>query len=133
MRTNAGDLTKKQREWLGHIQAIRRSGQSVSAYANRHSLLPHQLYTWTTRLRRLGVLEAKERPGRSHSKRRSRSQASPSPKRTTEPVHFTPVELVSSPEPSVGMRIRLANGVILELEGSIVPEEATLRMLASLP
>ncbi len=134
MRTSPKDLSENQRGWLRHIKASRRSGQSISEYARDHDLEPQHLYTWTTRFRRLGILDAKEQAENPAPKMKAgRRRASQPPERVEDTVRFSPVELVSSPARPAGMRIRFRNGITLDVDGSISPDEATLSFLASLP
>lgn len=49
-------LTRKQAFWLEHIQAITGTEQSLSAYAQSHSLNVKQLYYWNKVLRQRGHL-----------------------------------------------------------------------------
>jgi hypothetical protein len=131
MKAIRKELSAKQHEWLDHIKASRRSGQSVSEYARDHDLDPQHLYGWTTRLRRLGALSSKDRPDfRSPKKDRRPPQKR---KQVEGAVRFSPVELVSSLHRRAGMRIRFRNGITLDVDGSISPDEATLAFLASLP
>jgi hypothetical protein len=126
MKQPEKELTAKQRHWLHHIESSRASRQSIPEYARKHKLSAPQLYTWTSRLRQLGVLD-----GNGGSIARSRRSR---PRVHSHPIaDFSPVRLVEEREPSVGMRIRFANGVILELGGTIVPDSELLTTLASLP
>lgn len=115
-------LTSKQREWLARIRSCRRSGQTVAAYAREHHLSTPQFYTWIARLRALGVL-GEEVPGPLPKSERPDS----APK-----VEFSPVRLIETPEPRRGLRIRFANGVILELSGGVALDRDLLATLASL-
>ena len=126
MKKPAKDLTATQRRWLSHLQSCRTGSHSIPEYARRHQLSAPQLYTWRSRLRRLGALdgvaEARGRPERS----RERTRSHPVPQ-------FSPVRLVELSEAKgVGMRIRFANGIILELDGTTVPAPDLLTALASL-
>jgi hypothetical protein len=56
-KKNAVVLTECQQGWLGHLKACELSGQRLSEYASSNGILPHTLYNWKSRLRRLGVLE----------------------------------------------------------------------------
>jgi hypothetical protein len=38
-------------DWPAHVEALSRSGLSVSAYAREHGLKPDTLYRWRRRLR----------------------------------------------------------------------------------
>ena len=54
-------LSEKQRSWLSHIEDCGKTGISMKAYAERHSLDLHQFYLWKGRLRKLGAVPG--RPG----------------------------------------------------------------------
>lgn len=127
MKQPTKELTAKQRQWLGHLESCRENGQSIPEYAKTHKLSAPQLYTWTSRLRQLGVLDGG--PGTAAVPRRSRSR---SQVQSEAVAHFSPVRLVETREPAVGMRIRFANGVILETGGVAVPDPELLSTLASL-
>ncbi len=134
MRTSPKNRSENQRGWLRHIEAICRSAQPISEYARDHDLEPQRLYTWATRFRRLGILAVKEQAeGPAPKMKAGRPRASHPPKRVEDAVRFSPVELVSSPAPPAGMRIRFRNGITLDVDGSNSPDEVTLSFLASLP
>ena len=115
-------LTSKQREWLARVQSCRRSGQSVAAYARDNRLSAPHLYTWTSRLRALGALAEEAPASLSKSVRRG------------EPFRlgFSPVRLIETSEPRTELRIRFANGVILETSGGVDLDRNLLSTLASL-
>ena len=115
-------LTSKQREWLARIQSCRRSGQSVAAYAREHRLSAPHFYTWATRLRALGAL-AEQAPA---------PVAKPTHGGQPSRVAFSPVRLLESSESRTGLRIRFANGVILEASGGVELDRNLLSTLASL-
>ena len=50
-----GNLTERQRHWLRHLEACRRSGLSIRAYAEQAGLSRHTLYSASNQLRRGGV------------------------------------------------------------------------------
>lgn len=133
MTRSLKDLTPKQREWLARIQENRRTGLTVSEYAEAHDLSPHQLYTWTTRLRRLGVLDSDTSGA---SSRKGRRRAKPQRKATVDATspRFSPVQIVpeTTPVPLAGLRIRFANGVVVETDGTGCLDASTLTLLASL-
>lgn len=101
------NLTSKQLFWHDHILAAKRDQQTYAEYAKRHQLNLQAMYYWSMTLRRKGILE----------------QAAPA---------FTEVK-VGRPQASsvapTGARVRLANGVELELSDV---KEQTLRWLAAL-
>jgi transposase-like protein len=96
-------LTSKQAFWLEHIQAITRTGQSLSAYAQSHGLNVKQLYYWNKVLRQRGHLGCdSDRPSSRLFQKARVVQHSP-------------------------CRILLPTGVILELDTT--PEPAWLGQL----
>ena len=56
---NSRPLTEKQQYWLAHIRACERTDQGLSEYARQEGLDARVLYSWKSRLRRLGVLAGK--------------------------------------------------------------------------
>ncbi len=60
-------LTARQREWLGHLRAAERSGETIKGYAARQSVSVQSLYQAGKRLRRLGVLEPRVRRRRKRA------------------------------------------------------------------
>ena len=112
-RKRSAGLTLRQREWLGHLRACARSGETMRAYAQRRRLSEHGLYQAAKDLRQRGVLA----PGR---RRR------PEPKRPT----FVKVSPATSPIASSRWRVRLPNGVVVE--GIEVLEPSWLEALARL-
>ncbi len=133
MKTSPRMLNELQQEWLVRIKASRRSGQTVAEYAKAHNLEPQHLYTWTTRLRQLGVLDTKRHAGRPARRNRVRTKARHSQVGTGGPVRFSPVEVMATPtSSSLGMRIQFQNGIVLELSAGTVPKRETLSLLASL-
>jgi hypothetical protein len=121
MKSNRS-MTSKQKKWLAHIRSCRRSGQSVAAYAREQNLSAPQLYTWIVRLRALGALVESPAPQVPSSKQH------PRPK-----VQFSPVRLIETAEPGVGLRIRFGNGVVLETSGAGDLDPGLITTLASLP
>jgi|SRR5690606_18512455 len=100
-------LTKKQQFWRDHILAAKTQQLSYAAYARRHGLNRQALYNWSMMLRRKGLL----------------AQQTPA---------FVEVKIerpAVGPESLIRARVRLANGVELELPGL---NEQTLRWLAAL-
>jgi hypothetical protein len=55
-------LTQRQRYWLEHIQAWKRSGTHAAQYAQAHQLNAKSLYQWQSTLRKRGVLKESEPP-----------------------------------------------------------------------
>ena len=51
------NLTAKERFWYDHIEAARRSDQSLVQYAQSHSLKVTTFYNYRSVLRKKGVLE----------------------------------------------------------------------------
>ena len=60
-RKRSTGLTPRQREWLGHLQACRRSGETIRAYAKRHRLSDQAMYQAARDLRRRGKGEGGEK------------------------------------------------------------------------
>ena len=61
-------LTARQREWLRHLRACERSGETIQGYAARRGLSVQSLYQAGKRLRRRGVLASRsERRPIAHS------------------------------------------------------------------
>lgn len=61
-------LSQRGRFWRDHLHACRAQGGTLKAYAEKHQLSLTQLYHWSTRLRRQGVLDDPSPPGRgSHA------------------------------------------------------------------
>ncbi|HTF83007.1 MAG TPA: hypothetical protein VL987_00410 [Cellvibrio sp.] len=102
-------LTNKQQFWREHVLAAQRSNLSYAKYAKEHDLSVQALYSWSTTLRRKGLLETV----------------------TSAFVELRADQVPSDPAPRlpVEARVRLANGVELELTAL---NEHTLRWLASL-
>ena len=121
-RTPETVLTPKQQEWLSHVRRCRRSGSTVTEYARHHGISAPQLYTWISRLRRLGALEE----ARPQQPARRKSRPAPAA------VQFSPVRIEGTAESSP-MRIRFANGIVLELAGAHAPDAVLLATLAALP
>jgi hypothetical protein len=107
-------LTPRQREWLGHLRACTRSGETVRAYAKRHGFAEHGMYQAAKDLRQRGVLPARRR-------RRSEDKSRPTFVKVSPAVSM----IASSP-----WRVRLPNGVMLEGTEVLGPEwlEALARL-----
>lgn len=112
-RKRSTGLTPRQQEWLGHLRACSRSGETVRAYAKRHGFAEHGMYQAAKDLRQRGVLPAS---------RRRRSEE----KSTT----FVKVSPAVSTIGSSPWRVRLPNGVVLEGTEVLGPEwlEALARL-----
>lgn len=100
-------LTKKQQFWRDHILAAKKEQLSYAEYAKRHDLNRQALYNWSLALRRKGLLDP------------------PTPAFVELKVESSVSSLWSLPH----ARVRLANGVELELPGL---NEQALRWLAAL-
>lgn len=112
------DLTPRQREWLGHLRACSRSGETVRAYAKRHRLSEHGMYQAAKDLRERGALPAPRR-------RRSPKQSSPTFMKIASAPAVSSIAIAPSP-----WRVRLPNGVVVE--GTEVLSPAWLEALARL-
>jgi hypothetical protein len=91
-------LTVRQREWLGHLRAAERAGETIKAYAAQQGLSVQSLYQAGKRLRRRGVIEPRVRRGR--------------PLSATGFVRVEPKPVRR--EIGAAWRIRLPSGVIFE-------------------
>lgn len=111
-RKRANGLTPRQREWLSHLRACQRDGESIRGYAKRRRLSEHAMYQASKELRKRGVLAA------GGSRR-------PSKPRPTF-VQVSPVVATAPP----AWRARLPNGVVLEGAGALGREllEALARL-----
>ena len=98
-------LTPRQEEWLGHLEACARSGETMRGYANRLELPESAMYQAARNLRRRGVLPRSAR---------SRSEAK-------KPAFVKMTAAVSTPS-SGTWRARLPNGIVLEGSGGLGPE-----------
>ena len=86
-------LTQKEHYWLNHLNAWRRSGQSISEYTQQHKLTPSGFYAWRKRL--AAHLDEHETPAPSSL--------------------FVPVELADSHSHQQVLLIHLPNGCRIEL------------------
>ena len=111
-RHRSAGLTPRQREWLGHLQACRRSGETIRAYAKRHRLSDQAMYQAARDLRQRGALPVQR--GRSNGK----------------PPAFVRVAQAERPRVTGTWRARLPNGVVLE--GSGAPARELVQALAAL-
>jgi hypothetical protein len=108
-------LTPAQHEWLQHLRAAKRSGQTIKDYAARRGLPVQALYQAGKRLRRLGVLEARIR-----GRREPAASA------------FVKVEPAAArPETGPAWRIRLPSGVVFESRTPLAHDDL-LSLLAAL-
>lgn len=123
-------LTKKQAGWLEHLRAWEASGESLAGYAAEHGLRRQSLYRWKSRLQALG--EQSTHPNvRRGTSRAGRPQSRPAD------LGFIAARLAVDEDrpPSRGLRIRLRNGVVLEVDVSCTGVLAAdlLSRLALLP
>jgi len=114
MRSGAANLTPRQREWLGHLQACAKSGETVRAYAQRQGFSEHGMYQAAKELRKLGVLP-------------------PAPRRSKKGKSAAFVKVSPAVRPRAlpsPWRVRLPNGVVLEGNGALETEllEALARL-----
>ncbi len=109
-------LTVRQRFWLEHLKACDNEGLSLRSYARSHGLSAAALYAARRDLKRRGALGS--------------SKASTS-KATFLPVRFTQ----ATPAAPVLLRVRLRNGVVVELPEHSDPlsSRALLEIAAALP
>ena len=105
------DLSERQRDWLKHLRAAEGQGEPLKAYAKRLGLSESSLYEAKRRLRSCGVI-------------------APAPKRTTPSPGFARVAVRDPSPPPCSLRVRLANGALLEW--SQAPEGDALRELMGL-
>lgn len=103
-------LTNKQKFWRDHILAAKREQLTYADYAERHDLNLKAMYYWSMTLRRKGILE---QPASAFVELKVKRAS---------PIHREAPSVTST-------RVRLANGVELELSGV---NEQTLRWLAAL-
>jgi hypothetical protein len=101
------NLTSKQLFWHDHILAAKRDQQTYAEYAKRHQLNLQAMYYWSMTLRRKGMLK----------------QSMPV---FMEAKVERPAVISAAP---TGVRVRLVNGVELELAGL---SEQLVRWLAAL-
>ncbi len=108
-------LTPGQHEWLQHLRAAARSGETIKEYAARRGLSVQSLYQAGKRLRRLGVIEPR------------------TPRRRKAPVsRFVRVEPATARrETGASWRIRLPSGVIFECSAPLAHGDL-LSLLAAL-
>lgn len=118
------DLTAKQSYWLKHLESWRKSGRTMREYAAKHDLPLPYLYTWQSRLRQMGALVED-------------ADVIPTKRTRRREVTFRAVRVIdpSDAAPTAALRIRFANGVVVELDGSgsRSPDTSLLSFLALLP
>ena len=90
-------LTDNQRRHLAHIRAAEQAGQTLKAYAAEHGLSLSALYSHKALLRKRGHL--------------GDAQAS-----------FARVQVAHPSSPTVALRIRLGNGILVEAGESMDPQ-----------
>lgn len=98
---SAEELTPRLREWLRHLQACTRGGETIRAYARRHHLSDQGMYQAAKVLRRREVWP---------------------PRREAAPVSFARVERVvaaSPARPDPVWRVRTPRGVVFETTAPI--------------
>ena len=91
MAKSKSPITKRQQQWLNHINAADASNNSLVAYAAAHKLKVKDLYQWKTVLGRRGLLPGK--PAKSS---------------------FVPVNVPPAGVPCTSCNITLSNGVRLQ-------------------
>jgi hypothetical protein len=101
MARTTGELTQRDRFWLGHLKAIEAEGIAAKAYAKRRRLSVQALYQAKKRLVGSGAWPVKAAP------------------------RFTPVQVAAvSVRAVTGCRLRLPGGAVLEWDTP--PEPAVL-------
>jgi hypothetical protein len=101
MARTQGELTERDRFWLGHLKAIEAEGIATKAYAKRKRLSVQALYQAKKRLVGRGSWPVRAAP------------------------RFTPVQVAAVPVRAVtGCRLRLPGGAVLEWDTP--PEPAVL-------
>lgn len=111
MRHGKQRLTTRQRYWVEHLKACESSGQKMNIYAQAQGLGARALYDAKKRLVKQGVLSP-ARPARPGFQRVQVTEAA-----TVLPSMF---------------RIRLPNGVSIEMSGERVDWGALLKPLSAL-
>ncbi len=92
------ELTPRQRYWLGHVQAWKASGNTMSAYAEDQGFAVRAMYDGKKALVRKGVL--------------------PRSIRCTSSPRFERIEVIDSSNENQ-WRIELANGAVVSFSGSV--------------
>ena len=105
------NLSKESRKWLDHIRACEAAGQTMVEYARARGLNLKGFYNAKTRLIKRGVLNLPPSAG-----------------------VFRRVPVVSAGVGSLGLRVHLPNGVVVDLatEGDLSRLEAVLQVASRL-
>lgn len=103
---SATKLTEKQQYWLEHVEQAQSQGLSMSAYAKQHDLNLKLFYNMRTIFRQKGVLP-----------------------QATDNGLMIPVSPPQLQHESIGCRVCLPNGVVIEL--SDIGRESELAELLS--
>ena len=102
MARTKGELTQRDRFWLGHLKAIAAEGVEAKAYAKRRRLSVDALYQAKMRLVERGAWPVKAAP------------------------RFTAVQVASESVPAAtGCRLRLPGGAVLEWDTTPEPSVLT--------
>ena len=97
-------LSARQREWLRHLRACERAGETIRHYGERQGLSVHSLYSARKRLRGLGISFG-------------------SPQRSSG-VSFARVSLREAPVASAHWRVHFPNGAVVEWSAPLGGERA---------
>ena len=126
--------TKKQAEWLEHLQGWKASGRSLAAYARSQGLQPRQLYAWRSGLRGAGIGVPPAATGAKPASARTPLQT---PRcRPPERLGFVAARVVPDALAplSSGVQIRFPNGIVIEMRTrDAAPDARLLAQLAALP
>ncbi len=101
-------ITERQQHWLNHVQAAEAFDGSIADYARSEGLKPKELYSWKGILARRGLLSAE-----------------PAAESKTGFVR------VIAPARPLGMSLVLRNGVRLEWQGDLGPEQLEALVLTA--
>jgi hypothetical protein len=105
---NETPITEQQQYWLDHIQAAEAFDGSIADYARAEGLEPKELYSWKGILVRRGLLNV---PAADENNRDS-------------------VRVIAPARP-LGMSLVLPNGVRLEWQGDLGPEQLEALVLTA--
>ena len=94
MQSMTPALTERQRYWLKHIEACKKSGQTMADYAAVHGLTARTMYAGKKILVKKGVLPA------------------------LQPARFQRVQVMAAPVNSQ-WRVQLPNGVSVAFAGAV--------------
>ena len=97
-------LSERQREWLRHLRACERSGETIRQYGERKGLSVHRLYSARKRLRGLGISFG-------------------SPRRSCG-VSFAKVTLGEAAVGPASWRVHFPNGAVVEWNAPLGGEQA---------